>query len=66
MSIIGRWTINDPARDGSEILDKKNFFTKKRFVIKFSDAMILALVFPNMIGLMFLFSVVKGGDGGVY
>lgn len=28
-------------------------------VIKFSDAMILALVFPNMIGLMFLFPVVK-------
>jgi AGCS family alanine or glycine:cation symporter len=29
-------------------------------VIKFSDAMILALVFPNMIGLFFLFPVVKG------
>ncbi len=29
-------------------------------VIKFSDAMILALVFPNMIGLLFLFPVVKG------
>lgn len=28
-------------------------------VIKFSDAMILALVFPNMIGLMFLFPLVK-------
>lgn len=28
-------------------------------VIKFSDAMILALVFPNMIGLFFLFPVVK-------
>jgi AGCS family alanine or glycine:cation symporter len=28
-------------------------------VIKFSDAMILALVFPNMIGLLFLFPVVK-------
>lgn len=28
-------------------------------VIKFSDAMILALVFPNMIGLFFLFSKVK-------
>lgn len=28
-------------------------------VIKFSDAMILALVFPNMIGLIFLFGVVK-------
>ncbi|WP_422859464.1 alanine/glycine:cation symporter family protein [Flagellimonas sp. S174] len=28
-------------------------------VIKFSDAMILALVFPNMIGLMFLFPNVK-------
>lgn len=28
-------------------------------VIKFSDAMILALVFPNMIGLLFLFSKVK-------
>lgn len=28
-------------------------------VIKFSDAMILALVFPNMIGLMFLFPVVN-------
>ncbi|MEM1326312.1 MAG: alanine/glycine:cation symporter family protein [Bacteroidota bacterium] len=29
-------------------------------VIKFSDAMILALVFPNMIGLFFLFPLVKG------
>ena len=29
-------------------------------VIKFSDAMILALVFPNMIGLLFLFPLVKG------
>lgn len=29
-------------------------------VIKFSDAMILALVFPNMIGLFFLFPKVKG------
>ncbi len=29
-------------------------------VIKFSDAMILALVFPNMIGLLFLFPIVKG------
>ncbi|MDW3646810.1 MAG: alanine/glycine:cation symporter family protein [Bacteroidia bacterium] len=29
-------------------------------VIKFSDAMILALVFPNMIGLLFLFPQVKG------
>jgi len=28
-------------------------------VIKFSDAMILALVFPNMIGLLFLFPKVK-------
>ena len=28
-------------------------------VIKFSDAMILALVFPNMIGLFFLFPYVK-------
>lgn len=28
-------------------------------VIKFSDAMILALVFPNMIGLLFLFPLVK-------
>lgn len=28
-------------------------------VIKFSDAMILALVFPNMIGLIFLFPIVK-------
>jgi AGCS family alanine or glycine:cation symporter len=28
-------------------------------VIKFSDAMILALVFPNMIGLMFLFPKVR-------
>ena len=28
-------------------------------VIKFSDAMILALVFPNMIGLFFLFPIVK-------
>ena len=28
-------------------------------VIKFSDAMILALVFPNMIGLFFLFPKVK-------
>ena len=28
-------------------------------VIKFSDAMILALVFPNMIGLLFLFPVVR-------
>ncbi|MEM7571534.1 MAG: alanine/glycine:cation symporter family protein [Bacteroidota bacterium] len=28
-------------------------------VIKFSDAMILALVFPNMIGLLFLYPVVK-------
>ena len=28
-------------------------------VIKFSDAMILALVFPNMIGLLFLFPRVK-------
>ena len=28
-------------------------------VIKFSDAMILALVFPNMIGLFFLFPVVR-------
>lgn len=28
-------------------------------VIKFSDAMILALVFPNMIGLLFLFPIVK-------
>ncbi len=28
-------------------------------VIKFSDAMILALVFPNMIGLLFLFPTVK-------
>lgn len=28
-------------------------------VIKFSDAMILALVFPNMIGLLFLFTKVK-------
>lgn len=28
-------------------------------VIKFSDAMILALVFPNMIGLMFLFPIAK-------
>ena len=28
-------------------------------VIKFSDAMILALVFPNMIGLFFLFPDVK-------
>ena len=28
-------------------------------VIKFSDAMILALVFPNMIGLFFLFGKVK-------
>lgn len=28
-------------------------------VIKFSDAMILALVFPNMIGLLFLFDKVK-------
>jgi AGCS family alanine or glycine:cation symporter len=28
-------------------------------VIKFSDAMILALVFPNMIGLLFLFPNVK-------
>jgi AGCS family alanine or glycine:cation symporter len=28
-------------------------------VIKFSDAMILALVFPNMIGLMFLFPRVR-------
>lgn len=29
-------------------------------VIKFSDAMILALVFPNMIGLLFLFPKVRG------
>ncbi|MEM6807565.1 MAG: alanine:cation symporter family protein, partial [Bacteroidota bacterium] len=29
-------------------------------VIKFSEAMILALVFPNMIGLFFLFPEVKG------
>jgi len=29
-------------------------------VIKFSDAMILALVFPNMIGLMFLWGKVRG------
>ena len=28
-------------------------------VIKFSDAMILALVFPNMIGLFFLFPKVR-------
>jgi AGCS family alanine or glycine:cation symporter len=28
-------------------------------VIKFSDAMILALVFPNMIGLVLLFPKVK-------
>ena len=28
-------------------------------VLKFSDAMILALVFPNMIGLLFLFPKVK-------
>jgi AGCS family alanine or glycine:cation symporter len=28
-------------------------------VIKFSDAMILALVFPNMIGLLFLFPKVR-------
>ena len=28
-------------------------------VIKFSDAMILALVFPNMIGLLFLFPRVR-------
>jgi|GEM_PF-4895841 len=28
-------------------------------VIKFSDAMILALVFPNMIGLLFLYPDVK-------
>ena len=28
-------------------------------VIKFSDAMILALVFPNMIGLLILFPEVK-------
>lgn len=28
-------------------------------VVKFSDAMILALVFPNMIGLFFLFPKVK-------
>jgi len=28
-------------------------------VIKFSDAMILALVFPNMIGLFFLFPKVN-------
>ena len=28
-------------------------------VVKFSDAMILALVFPNMIGLMFLFPKVR-------
>ena len=28
-------------------------------VIKFSDAMILALVFPNMIGLFFLYPIVK-------
>jgi AGCS family alanine or glycine:cation symporter len=28
-------------------------------VVKFSDAMILALVFPNMIGLFFLFPQVK-------
>ena len=28
-------------------------------VIKFSDAMILALVFPNMIGLLLLFPQVK-------
>jgi AGCS family alanine or glycine:cation symporter len=28
-------------------------------VIKFSEAMILALVFPNMIGLLFLFPKVK-------
>ena len=28
-------------------------------VIKFSDAMILALVFPNMIGLLLLFPKVK-------
>jgi AGCS family alanine or glycine:cation symporter len=29
-------------------------------VIRFSDAMILAMVFPNMIGLLFLFPKVKG------
>ncbi len=29
-------------------------------VIDFSDAMILALVFPNMIGLLFLFPKVRG------
>jgi len=28
-------------------------------VFRFSDAMILALVFPNMIGLFFLFPMVK-------
>ena len=28
-------------------------------VIKFSDAMILALVFPNMVGLLLLFPKVK-------
>ncbi|MEX0313872.1 MAG: alanine:cation symporter family protein, partial [Allomuricauda sp.] len=28
-------------------------------VIKFSDAMILAMVFPNMIGLLFLFPKAK-------
>jgi AGCS family alanine or glycine:cation symporter len=28
-------------------------------VIKFSDAMILALVFPNIIGLFFLYPVAK-------
>ena len=28
-------------------------------VIRFSDAMILAMVFPNMIGLLFLFPKVK-------
>ena len=28
-------------------------------VIKFSDAMILALVFPNMVGLLILFPVVR-------
>ena len=28
-------------------------------VIQFSDAMILAMVFPNMIGLLFLFPKVK-------
>jgi AGCS family alanine or glycine:cation symporter len=29
-------------------------------VVKFSDAMIFAMVFPNMLGLFFLFPKVKG------